>query len=280
MAGLVPANHVIGRIERPKQAADAKSFTAGGLCNGPRPCRTCLWSGAAWVAGTSPAMTTAVRSAIGNEAELSYKRHKQTHGFGRFLCYAACGRRARHQRDPEDRGDPGHGYRRIQPARGSGRGSHPGATQGAAQRSDRSDHRRASWSRRQAHRGRQPHRVPQRCRRGALRHRGAERPHRAQRRPAAGAPHRIPGRHSSGRCRRGGRRRPDGRRRQYRRAPGEHRRARRDLSVRGRLPSGERQARYGGHRSRPDAAQEHRKIDSGLFAAGGRPRPSEACDRA
>ena len=58
-----------------------------------------------------------------------------------------------------------------------------------------------------------------------------------------------------------------------------HRRARRDLSVRGRLPPGERQARYGGHRSRPDAAQEHRKIDPGLFAASRRPRPSETCDR-
>ena len=151
--------------------------------------------------------------------------------------------------------------------------------QGAAQRPDRSDHRRASWSRRQAHRRRQPHRVPQRGRRGALRDRGAERPHRAQRRPAAGAPHRVPGRHSSGRCRRGGRRRSDGRRRQHRRATGGHRRARRDLPFRGRLSSGERQARYGGHRSRPDAAQEHRKIDPGLFAASGRPRPSETCDR-
>jgi adenylate cyclase len=53
----------------------------------------------------------------------------------------------------------------------------------------------------------------------------------------------------------------------------------RDLSVRGRLSAGERQARYGGHRSRPDRAQEHRKIDPGLFAASGRPRPSEASDR-
>ena len=49
------------------------------------------------------------------------------------------------------------------------------------------------------------------------------------------------------------------------------RRARRDLSVRGRLSPSERKARYGGDRSRPDAAQEHRKIDPGLFAAGGRP---------
>ena len=53
----------------------------------------------------------------------------------------------------------------------------------------------------------------------------------------------------------------------------------RDLSVRGRLSSGERQARYGGHRSRPDAAQEHRKVDPGLFAASWRPRPSETCNR-
>ena len=31
-------------------------------------------------------------------------------------------RRARHERDPKNRGDSGHGYRRLQPARGSGRG--------------------------------------------------------------------------------------------------------------------------------------------------------------
>ena len=40
-------------------------------------------------------------------------------------------------RDPEDRGDSGRGYRRLQPARGSGRGSHAVAAPGAAQRSDR-----------------------------------------------------------------------------------------------------------------------------------------------
>src|SRR5208282_2370380 len=40
-----------------------------GLCNGPCRCRTGLCSGATWMAGTSPAMTTAVRSAIGNEAD-------------------------------------------------------------------------------------------------------------------------------------------------------------------------------------------------------------------
>jgi adenylate cyclase len=50
-----------------------------------------------------------------------------------------------------------------------------------AQRSDRSDHRLASWSCGQAHRRRQPHRVSQRRRRRALSHQGAERPHRTQR---------------------------------------------------------------------------------------------------
>ena len=45
-------------------------------------------------------------------------------------------------------------------------------------------------------------------------------------------------RHSSWRRRRGKRRRPDGRRRQYRRAPRGDRQAGRDLSFRGRLPSG------------------------------------------
>ena len=59
------------------------------------------------------------------------------------------------------------------------------AAAGAAQRSDRSRHRRASRAHRQAHRRRQPHRVPQRGRRRALRDRSAARPDRAQRRPAA-----------------------------------------------------------------------------------------------
>ena len=39
-----------------------------------------------------------------------------------------------------------------------------------------------------------------------------------------------------------------------------------DLSVRGRLSSGQGAARSGGHRSRPDAAQEHCRADAGLFA--------------
>ena len=37
-------------------------------------------------------------------------------------------------------------------------------------------------------------------------------------------------------------------------------------------------ARSGGHRPRPDPAQEHRTSDPGLFAAGRRPRPGEARD--
>ena len=118
-------------------------------------------------------------------------------------------------------------------------------------------------------------RVPQRGRRGALRHRGAERPDRAQRRRAGRAPHRVPRRHSSRRRRRGERRRPHGRRGQHRRPIGGDRQARRDLSVRGRLSPSERQARYGGHRSRPDAAQEHRKTDPGLFARSGQAGGSE-----
>ena len=101
--------------------------------------------------------------------------------------------------------------------------------------------------------------------------RGAERHGRAQRRRAARAPHRVPRRHSSRRRRRGGRRRSDGRRRQYRRAPGGHRRARRDLSLRGRLSPGEGAARSRGHRSRPDPTQEHRRADPGLFAQVGAP---------
>ena len=55
-----------------------------------------------------------------------------------------------------------------------------------------------------------------------------------------------------------------------------HRQARRDLSLRGRLSPGQGAARSGGHRSRPDPAQEHRRADPGLFAAGRRPCAGEA----
>ena len=58
---------------------------------------------------------------------------------------------------------------------GRGRGSHAVAAARAAQRSDRSRHRRASRAHRQAHRRRSARRVPQRGRRGALRDRSAER---------------------------------------------------------------------------------------------------------
>ena len=58
-------------------------------------------------------------------------------------------------------------------------------------------------------------------------------------RACRGPPHRVSHRHSSGRRGRGERRRPDGRRRQYRRAPAGGRQAGRDLSVRGRLSSGQ-----------------------------------------
>ena len=139
------------------------------------------------------------------------------------------------------------------------------------------DHRRASRAHRQAHRRRLDHRVPQRRRRRALRHRSSERHGRAQRRRARRSPHPLSDRHSPRRRRRGERRRSDGRRRQYRRAAGGHRRARRDLPVRGRLSSGEGAARSRGHRSRPDPAQEHRRADPGLFAASRRARRGQAC---
>ena len=45
--------------------------------------------------------------------------------------------------------------------------------------------------------------------------------------------------------------------------------------VRGRLSAGEWQARDGGHRSRPDPAQEHRQVNSRLFAAGRDPGKAE-----
>ena len=142
--------------------------------------------------------------------------------------------------------------------------------QRAAQRSHRPRHRRPSRSHRQAHRRRRNHRVPQRCRRGALRDRSAERPHRAQRRRAARAAHRVSRRHSPRRRGRGERRRSDGRRRQYRRPARRHRPAWRDLPFRGRLSAGETAARSRGQRSRLEAAQEHRRADPRLFA-GSRP---------
>ena len=101
---------------------------------------------------------------------------------------------------------------------------------------------------------------------------------RAQRRRAARPPHRVPHRHSSGRRRRGERRRSHGRRRQYRRAARGHRRARRDLPLRGRLSPGQGPARSRGQRSRPDRTQEHRRAGAGLFASGRASRRSEAGD--
>ena len=66
----------------------------------------------------------------------------------------------------------------------------------------------ASRAHGEMNRGRKPHRISQRDRRRALRHRSAEWTRRAQRRPAGRTPHRIPRWHSSGRRGRGGRRRP------------------------------------------------------------------------
>ena len=91
------------------------------------------------------------------------------------------------ERDPEARGDPGGGCRRIQPARWRRRGANARAPEGAPQRPHRPDDRASPWTRRQAHWRRKHHRVPHRRRRGALRDRSADRPHRAQRRRVAGA---------------------------------------------------------------------------------------------
>ena len=52
-------------------------------------------------------------------------------------------------------------------------------------------------------------------------------------------------------------------------------RARRDLPLRGRLPAGEVAARPRGHRSGRDEAQEHRRADPDVFAAGRRARRAE-----
>jgi hypothetical protein len=58
MAGLVPAIHVVRRIERPKASNKAKSFAIARLCWWPRQYEIRFRGGIAWMAGTSPAMTT------------------------------------------------------------------------------------------------------------------------------------------------------------------------------------------------------------------------------
>ena len=196
-------------------------------------------------------------------------------GSGRVFVLSSLAGVERNDRDPETRGDPGCRRRRLQPARRRGRGSHAGAAAGAAQRSDRSDDRRAHG------------RVVKRTGDGALVEfrsvvdavRCAIEVQNAMVERNAGVPrrssHRVSHRHSSRRRRRGERRRSDGRRRQYRRAVGRDRHARRDLPVRGCLSAGEGAARSGGQRSRRRPAQEHRRADAGLFAAGRPPaRPA------
>jgi hypothetical protein len=59
---------------------------------------------------------------------------------------------ARHGGNAKDRGDPGCGHRRLQPARRRRRGAHTRAPPGPAQRSDRPYHHRATAAHRQAHR--------------------------------------------------------------------------------------------------------------------------------
>jgi hypothetical protein len=65
-----------------------------------------------------------------------------------------CARRRRHGGNSQARGNSVFGCCRLQPSCCRGRGSYPCATQGAAQRFDRSDYRRAQWPHRQAHRRR------------------------------------------------------------------------------------------------------------------------------
>ena len=129
---------------------------------------------------------------------------------------------------------------------------------------------------RQAHRRWIPRRISQRGRRRALRDRGADRHGRTQRRSAGRSPHRAPHRGPSRRRGRGGRRRSDGRWRQYRRAARRDLPAGRDLPLRTSLLAGERSARSGGHGSRPDPTQEHRRADPDLFGASRRAGRSKA----
>ena len=70
---------------------------------------------------------------------LSTNSHASQSGF--VLAWTVA--EVRDERNPEDRCDSGRRYRWLQPARGSGRRSHPIAATRASQRSDRSRHRRA-----------------------------------------------------------------------------------------------------------------------------------------
>jgi hypothetical protein len=95
------------------------------------------------------------------------------------------------ERDPETSSDPGHRRRRLQPARGRRGRENLCVFSRPPQRSDRPRQPHASWAHRQAHRRRRSHRIPPRGRCRALRDRGADGSHRAQRRPAARPPHRV-----------------------------------------------------------------------------------------
>ena len=59
MAGLDPATHAVRRVERPRVSCySPKNFAFAGSCCGPRQCGASLCGASAWMAGSSPAMTT------------------------------------------------------------------------------------------------------------------------------------------------------------------------------------------------------------------------------
>ena len=125
-----------------------------------------------------PATISTTPSATSRRLPISAReRHKVFEGNARRV-YPRLDARLK-ARDPQARRDPGRRYRRIQPARRHRRGTDACAPTRAAGRSHRPRRRRPSRPHRQAHWRRLDHRIPQRGRRGALRHRNAERPHRA-----------------------------------------------------------------------------------------------------
>jgi hypothetical protein len=109
---------------------------------------------------------------------LDRTQHKPA-AFAGFCAMPHHRRRVRDERDPQNCCDLGGGRGRLQSARWGGRGPHPGASSGAAQRSDRPRHRRPSRTYRQTDRRRLDYRIPQRRRCRALRHRSAARHGRA-----------------------------------------------------------------------------------------------------
>ncbi len=95
----------------------------------------------------------------------------ETSAYDRVFVLSILARGGRDDRNTKALGNPRRRRRWIQPSRRRRRGPHPCASAGAAQRSDRPDHRGSPWPSGQTHWRRRSGRISQRRRRGALRRR-------------------------------------------------------------------------------------------------------------